>query len=101
MMYVAADFCLEMVPQGSVVNIQELSLPQAKALSQGARSAVADERKARVLRSVLGQPVEMSTEKPELKIGDELVLVSAKPNNSKDSGHPKATRFRCFLAKVY
>ena len=101
MLYVAADFCLEMVPQGSVVNIQELSLPQAKALSQGARSAVADERKARVLGSLLGQPVEMIREKPELKIGDEVVLVSAKPNNSKVSGRRKPTRFRCFLAKVY
>jgi len=101
MMYLAADFCLEMVPQGSVVNIQELSLPQAKALSQGARSAVADERKARVLRSVLGQPVEQNREKPELKIGDEVVLVSAELMAPKVCEHHKATRFRCFLAKVY
>jgi hypothetical protein len=101
MLYVAADFCLEMVPQGSVVNIQELSLPQAKALSQGARSAVADERKARVLRSVLGQPVQQNSEKPELKIGDEVVLVSAELKTSEVCEHPEATRFRCFLAKVY
>jgi hypothetical protein len=101
MLYVAADFCLEMVPQGSVVNIQELSLPQAKALSQGARSAVADERKARVLRSVLGQPVQQNSEKPELKIGDEVVLVSAELKTSKILEYPEATRFRCFLAKVY
>jgi hypothetical protein len=101
MLYVAADFCLEMVPQGSVVNIQELSLPQAKALSQGARSAVADERKARVLRSVLGQSVQQNSEKPELKIGDEVVLVSAELKTSKILEHPEATRFRCFLAKVY